>query len=112
MKINPNITPPTVIRIRVKGFISASGFSIQIPGNVKAKPPATIAPADIAVWVTFISLIFVFPHAFNANMETSATNIIGHGKELSFKATNIELMVRIIAPALPIINPLAVSCSL
>ncbi len=91
---------------------SASGLSIKIPGNVNAKPPAVIAPADIAVWVTLISLIFVRPNSFKKNMDTRATKIIGHGRAPNFSATYMELMVRTTAPAAPISMPLTVSCSL
>ena len=36
--------------------------------------------------------------------------MIGHGSELSFKAINIELIVRITLPTAPITSPRAVSC--
>ena len=77
---------------------------------VKASPPATMAPADIAVCVTLISCRFVLPHSLSRNMDISTTNIIGHGTELSFRATNMELMVRITLPTDPMIRPLIVSC--
>jgi hypothetical protein len=38
------------------------------------------------------------PNAFKANIESSATNMMGHGRELIFKATNMELIVSIMAP--------------
>ena len=37
---------------------------------------------------------------------------MGQGKAPSFKATNMELMVRMIAPTDPMIIPLTVNCSL
>ena len=110
VKISPRMTPPSVTTSRAVILISASGWSIQIPGIVNASPPATIAPADMAVWVTLISCRFVFPSAFRENMDTRTTNMIGHGRELSFSAMNMELMVRITLPIAPITRPLAVSC--
>ena len=110
VKIRPKTTPPKVTTIKSVRLTSACGLSIQIPGIVKARPPATIAPADIAVCVTLISCKFVFPNSFRRNIETNTTNIIGHGKELNFNAINIELIVRIILPTEPIRRPLIVSC--
>ena len=112
VKINPNSTPPNTTIINFTRFTSASGFNIKIPGNVNANPPAVMAPADIAVCVTLISLMFVFPNSFRKNMETKATKIMGHGNAPSFRATYIELMVKTTAPIAPIIIPLTVSCSL
>ena len=43
-------------------------------------------------------------------MDISTTNMIGHGSELSFRAINMELIVRMILPMAPIIIPLTVSC--
>ena len=43
-------------------------------------------------------------------MDTSTTNIIGHGRELDFKAINMELIVRMMLPIEPMISPLIVSC--
>jgi len=85
-------------------------MSIQMPGIVKARPPETIAPADIAVWVTLISLRLVFPMSFRENIDARATNTIGHGRELSLSAINIELMVMITDPMTPITRLLTVSC--
>ena len=110
VNIRPKVTPANVIITSITGFTFASGSSIQIPGTVKASPPATIAPADMAVCVTLISFRLVLPHALRANIETSATNIIGQGNELNFSAMNMELIVIITAPAPPIIIPLTVSC--
>ena len=110
VNIRPRVTPANVIITNITGFTFASGSSIQIPGTVNASPPATIAPADMAVCVTLISFRLVLPHALRANIETSATNIIGQGNELNFSAMNMELIVIITAPAPPIIIPLTVSC--
>ena len=110
VNIKPKAVPPSAITRSCTREISAFGLRINIPGMVKATPPATIAPADIAVCVTFISLRFVLPRALRQTIENKATNIIGHGSELSFSAINIELQVIITEPIAPITIPLTVSC--
>ena len=91
-------------------LIFSSGIIIQIPGMVKASPPETMAPADMAVCVTLISFRLVFPMSFRENIEARATKMIGHGKELSLKAIYIELMVMITDPMTPRTRLLTVSC--
>ena len=49
VKINPRITPPKVTVNKAPRLTSVSGLSIHMPGIVNASPPATIAPADMAV---------------------------------------------------------------
>ena len=91
-----------------EGF--SSGISIHMPGIVNARPPDTMAPADIAVCVTLISFRLVFPMSLRENIDARATNTIGHGRELSLNAMNIELMVMITDPMTPITRLLTVSC--
>ena len=50
-----------------------------MPGMVKARPPATMAPALITVCVTFASLRFVCPRAFRKNREMMAAKMMGQG---------------------------------
>ena len=106
------IDMPTVTIIMWRILTSASGFRMKIPGIVNASPPATIEPADIAVCVTLISFGFVFPRIFSPNMDTSTTNMIGHGSDEAFSATNIDEQVRMIAPMTPIMRPRAVNWAL
>ena len=46
---------------------------------VKASPPATMAPADMTVCVTFASFRFVCPRAFRKNREMMAAKMMGQG---------------------------------
>ena len=55
VKISPRATPPSVTASSWGRLTCAPGSSIQMPGMVNAIPPATIAPADMAVCVTLIS---------------------------------------------------------
>ncbi len=110
VEIRPTSTPPSTTASSVIALMSASGLSMYSPGMVKATPPATIAPADMAVCVTLISLMFVLPSALRENMDTSATKMIGQGKAPSLSATYMELVVRMTAPRLPMIIPRIVSC--
>ena len=57
-----------------------SPVRIQIPGIVKAKPPATMEPADITVCVTFASFSVVLPSAFRKKSEMIAANTMGQGR--------------------------------
>ena len=67
---------------------------------VKAKPPATIAPDDMPVWVTLISFNVVLPNNFNTAMESTATKIVGQGKALMRRAMYIELIPISTAPTM------------
>jgi hypothetical protein len=60
--------------------------SIQAPGMVKASPPATMAPADMMVWVTLASLRLALPRSLRKKSETIAANTIGHGSAPSLSA--------------------------
>ena len=53
--------------------------SIQAPGMVKARPPATIAPADMMVWVTLASLRLALPSSLRKKSEMTAAKMIGQG---------------------------------
>ena len=47
---------------------------------VNARPPATMAPADMMVWVTLASLRLALPMSFRKNSEMTAAKIIGQGR--------------------------------
>ena len=68
----------TVISVRL---ISSARPSIHAPGMVKARPPATMAPADMMVCVTFASLRVDEPRetAFRKTREMMAANTMGQG---------------------------------
>src|SRR5665648_813299 len=72
--------------------------AIHKPGMVNARPPATIAPEDMPVWVTLISLSVVLPNNFNTAIERTATKMVGQGSALIRNAIYIELMPIRIAP--------------
>lgn len=50
--------------------------------------------------------------AFRANMDASATNMMGQGRDDAFRATNMEEHVKMMEPTTPIIIARAVNCSL
>ena len=104
--------PPTVTSMTLRMLNSASLFKMKMPGMVNARPPATMAPADIQVWATLISLTLVLPMAFRANMDARATNMMGQGRDDAFRATNMEEHVKMMEPTTPIIIARAVNCSL
>ena len=54
--------------------------SIQAPGMVNARPPATMAPADMMVWVTLASLRLALPMSLRKNSEMTAAKTIGQGR--------------------------------
>ena len=107
----PSRAPDKLTAASAVNETSASGSSIQIPGNVKAIPPAIIAPADIAVCVTLISFKFVLPMSFRILMERIATKIVGQGSAPMRSATYMELVVMTTEPRAPMITPLSVNCS-
>ncbi|MPN12801.1 hypothetical protein SDC9_160121 [bioreactor metagenome] len=88
----------------------AVGSSIHRPGRVKARPPATMAPLLMMVWVTLISCN-VEPFALRrAAMLTTVTKMVGHGRAPIRKATYMELAVMTNRPAMPIMAPRTVRC--
>ena len=60
--------------------------SIHAPGMVKARPPATMAPADMIVCVTFASFRLALPRSLRKKSETMAANTMGHGSAPSLSA--------------------------
>ena len=107
VKIRPRTVP-----VMVHTAISALLSRMNRPGMVKARPPATMEPADMAVWVTLISLTLVLPMSFSRHMESSVTNMMGQGREEAFRATNMEEAVRMMEPMTPITIARTVNCSL
>ena len=75
----PSTTPASATASIWNQSISVACPSIQAPGMVKASPPATMAPADMTVCVTFASLRFVCPRAFRKNREMMAAKMMGQG---------------------------------
>ena len=112
VKISPSTVPPSVTTSICHMSTSALLLRMNMPGTVKASPPATIEPADIAVWVTFISLTLVPPSALSEKTDTSVTKSIGHGRAEALSATNMDEQVSITAPSAPISIPRRVSCAL
>ena len=60
--------------------------SIQMPGMVKARPPATMEPADMTICVTFASLRLRCPNARSKNSATMDVKMVGHGRAPSLRA--------------------------
>ena len=52
-----------------------------MPGMVKAKPPATMEPADMMTCVIFASLRLVLPTARNSTSAVMEVKMVGHGRE-------------------------------
>ena len=75
----PSTTPASATASICHQSISAACPSIQAPGMVNASPPATMAPADMTVCVTFASFRFVRPRAFRKNREMMAAKMMGQG---------------------------------
>ena len=95
--------------IETKG-IWLSGSSIQSPGRVKARPPATMAPALMMVWVQLISWIVLPLQCLSAAMLTTVTKMVGQGRAPMRRATYMLLAVMTRRPSSPITNALQVSC--
>ena len=112
MKIRPRTVPVMVQTPISRTPIWALLSRMKRPGMVKARPPATMEPADMAVWVTLISLTLVLPMTFRRHMESRVTNMMGQGREEAFSATNMEEAVRMMEPMVPITMARTVNCSL
>ena len=83
----PRMVPESVTAKRAGRFAVASGSSIQMAGMVKATPPATRPPVDMAVWVTVISPALVLPRARRMTIERMATKMVGQGRAPNLRAT-------------------------
>ncbi len=94
--------------------ISSASPSIQAPGTVNARPPATIAPDDMMVCVTLASLSVDVPRlmSLSRNNDKMAANTIGHGSAPILSATYTEDAVMTAHPTHPITTPRRVSCPL
>ena len=106
----PRIAPTTVRTIRLRFEKEASGYNIQRPGSVKARPPATMAPELMIVWVTFISCRVEPLAFFRAAMLTTVTKTVGQGNAPIRNATYMELAVITSSPSSPTSIPRAVNC--
>ena len=109
--MTPNRVPLRVTASSAGKCMGASGFSMWRPGRVKASPPATIPPADIAVCVTLISLTLVLPIPLSRAMDSTATKMVGQGNAPIRSATYTELVVMTTEPSAPIRRLRSVSCS-
>ncbi len=63
---------------------------IKSPGSVNTSPPATMAPADIPVAATLISLTSRCPNNLMMANDNTATKIVGQGSALARSATYVE----------------------
>ena len=76
---SPRVTPASATMSICHQSTTGALLMIQIPGMVNARPPATIAPADMMVCVTFASLRLVLPSALRKNKEMIAAKMMGQG---------------------------------
>ncbi len=85
-----------------------------MPGMVKARPPATMAPALITVCVTFASLRLALPcpRALRKNSEMMAANTMGQGSAPILRAVYTDAAVMMAQPTQPMTMPRSVSCPL
>ena len=84
-------TRPSSVPARATASISTQPAlspmpSIQMPGMVKARPPATMEPADMMIWVTFASLRLVRPRARRSTRAVMEVKMVGHGSAPIFSA--------------------------
>ena len=54
--------------------------SIQMPGMVKARPPATMEPADMMICVTFASFRLLWPKARSSTSAVMEVKMVGQGR--------------------------------
>ena len=71
--ISPRLVPP-------------SSPSIQMPGMVNARPPATMEPADMMIWVMFASFRLRWPKARSSTSAVMEVKMVGHGSEPILRA--------------------------
>ena len=83
---SPSSVPASATKSISTQLTSSASPSIQMPGMVKASPPATMEPADITIWVTFASLRLRRPKARSRNSATMEVKIVGHGSAPSLRA--------------------------
>ena len=83
--------------------------TIHMAGMVKARPPATIDPADMMVCVTLASCRLVLPSAFKKKSEMMAAKMIGQGSAPILSAVYADAAVITAQPMQPMTAPRTVS---
>ena len=83
---SPKSVPASATASISPQLTSSARPKIQTPGMVKARPPATIEPADMMTWVIFASLRLVFPTARNSTSAVMEVKIVGQGRDPILRA--------------------------
>ena len=89
----------------------SSSPSIQMPGMVKASPPATMEPADIMTWVIFASLRLFLPSARSTTRAVIEVKMVGQGSAPILRAVYTDDAVMMTQPTHPTTMPAGLSCS-
>ena len=110
----PRMTPDSATSSISYQPTSSAYPSIQMPGMVNAKPPATMAPALMTVCVTLASLRLALPcpRALRKNSEMMAANTMGQGSAPILRAVYTDAAVMMAQPTQPMMMPRSVSCPL
>ena len=82
----PSSVPASATASISPQLTSSARPSIQMPGTVKARPPATMDPADMMTWVIFASLRLVLPTARSSTRAVMEVKMVGHGSEPILRA--------------------------
>ena len=91
--------------------ISLALPSIQMPGMVKARPPATMEPADMMTCVIFASFKLVLPSARSSTSAVMDVKMVGQGRAPILRAVYTDDAVMMTQPTQPMTIPAALSCS-
>ena len=76
----PSSVPASATKSISTQLTSSARPRIQMPGMVKARPPATMEPADMMIWVTLASFRLVRPKARSRTSEVMEVKMVGHGR--------------------------------
>ncbi len=104
-RVPASATPPIW-----SGLASASSPSIQMPGIVNARPPATMEPADMMIWVMLASFRLLRPNARSRTSAVMDVKMVGQGSAPILSAVYTDEAVMMTQPTRPMTIPAALSC--
>ena len=86
VQTRPRSVPASATKSISAMLVWSARPSIQMPGMVKARPPATMEPADMTIWVMLASFRLLWPKARNSTRAVMEVKMVGQGREPILRA--------------------------
>ena len=105
----PRRVPASATNSICSQLTSSARPMIQIPGMVKARPPATMDPADMMICVTLASFRLSWPKARSSTRAVMDVKMVGHGSAPILRAVYTDDAVMMTQPTRPMTIPAKLS---